>query len=98
MSKNIAAVVLIAGVLSLPDSVQAGGPRYEDYYYGGGYYGAYYPPYPPGLPLPPVPVRQAPIPPPPQYAPPVYGWVFIPPPPPPMSLTPELGHVRTWSG
>ena len=48
MSRNIAAVVLFAGVLSLPGSVQAGGPRYDDYYYGGGYYGGYHPPYPPG--------------------------------------------------
>ncbi len=78
MSKSIAAVALVAGVLSLSGSVQAGEPRYDDYYYGGGYYGGYYPPYPPGPPLPPVPVRQLPIPPPPQYAPPVYGWVFIP--------------------
>ena len=78
MSKNIAAVVLVAGVLGLPGSVQAGGPRYDDYYYGGGYHGGYYAPTPPGPPLPPVPVRQAPIPPPPLYAPPVYGWVFIP--------------------
>ena len=38
MSKNIAAVVLVAGVLGLPGSVQAGGPRYDDYYYGGGYW------------------------------------------------------------
>ncbi len=93
MSKNIAAVVLIAGVLSLPDSVQAGGPRYEDYYYGGGYYGGYYRPYPPGPPLPPVPVRQAPIPLPPQCAPPVYVWVFIPPPPPP-----SCGQYHYWAG
>ena len=93
MSKNIAAVVLVAGVLGLPGSVQAGGPRYDDYYYGGGYYGGYYAPYPPGPPLPPVPVRQAPIPPPPLYAPPVYGWVFIPPPPPP-----SCGQYHYWAG
>jgi hypothetical protein len=92
MSKNIAAIVLVAGVLGLPGSVQAGGPRYDedDYYYGGGYHGGYYAPYPP---LPPVPVRQTPIPPPPLYAPPVYGWVFIPPPPPP-----SCGQYHYWAG
>ena len=31
MSKNIAVVVIVAGVLGLPGSVQAGGPRYDDY-------------------------------------------------------------------
>ena len=54
MSKSIAVVALVAGMLSLPGSVQAGG--YDDYYYGGGHYGGYYAPYPPGPPLPPVPV------------------------------------------
>ena len=91
MSKNLAAAVLVAGVLSLPSSVQAG-PRYDDYYYGG-YYGGYYPPYPPGPPLPPVPARQSPILPPQQYAPPVYGWVYIPPPPPP-----SCGQYHYWAG
>jgi hypothetical protein len=82
MSKSIAAVALVAGMLSLPGSVQAGG--YDGYYYGGGYEGGGYDvPYPPRGPLPPVAIRQAPILPPPQYAPPVYGWVFIPPPAPP---------------
>ena len=47
MSKSIAAVALVAGMLSLPGSVQAGG--YDDYYYGGGHYGGYYAPYPLGL-------------------------------------------------
>jgi hypothetical protein len=43
--------------------------------------------------LPPVPVRQVPIPPPPPYGPPVYGWVFIPPPPPP-----SCGQYHYWAG
>ena len=90
MSKSISAVVLVAVLLGLSGSVQAGGPRYDDYYIGGGYYGGYYPPYPP---LPPVPVRQVPIPPPPPYGPPVYGWVFIPPPPPP-----SCGQYHYWVG
>jgi len=67
MSKSISAVVLVAVLLGLSGSVQAGGPRYDDYYYGGGYYGGYYPNYSPRPPLPPVPVRQVPIPPPPPY-------------------------------
>ena len=54
------------------------------YYYGGGYYGGYDVPYPPRPPLPPVA---------PQYAPPVYGWVFIPPPPPP-----SCGQYHYWGG
>jgi hypothetical protein len=93
MSKSISAVVLVAVLLGLSGSVQAGGPRYGDYYDGGGYYGGYYPPYPPRPPLPPVPVRQVPIPPPPPYGPPVYGWVFIPPPPPP-----SCGQYHYWAG
>jgi hypothetical protein len=94
MSKSISAVVLVAVLLGLSGSVQAGGPRYDDdYYYGGGYYGGYYPNYPPRPPLPPVPVRQVPIPPPPPYGPPVYGWVFIPPPPPP-----SCGQYHYWAG
>ena len=94
MFKSVAAAVLIVGVLGLPGSVQAGDPRYDDYYYGDGYYGGYDLPYPPRPPLPPVPIRQAPVPPPaPQYAPPVYGWVFIPPPPPP-----SCGQYHYWAG
>ena len=93
MSKSISAVVLVAVLLGLSGSVQAGGPRYDDYYNGGGYYGGYYPNYPPRPPLPPVPVRQVPIPPPPPYGPPVYGWVFIPPPPPP-----SCGQYHYWAG
>ena len=50
--KNIAAVTLVAGVLGSTSGTQAG-PGYDDYYYGGGYYGGYYAPYPPGPPLPP---------------------------------------------
>ena len=40
MTKSIAAVALVAGMLSLPGSVQAGG--YDGYYYGGGYEGGGY--------------------------------------------------------
>ena len=47
--------MLVAVLLGLSGSVQAGGPRYDDYYYGGGYYGGYYPNYPPRPPLPPRP-------------------------------------------
>ena len=59
MSKSIAAVALVAGMLSFPGSVQAGG--YDGYYYGGGHYGGTT-----HLIRLPSPVRQAPIPPPPQ--------------------------------